>query len=194
MSLSKLIFITLIFLTNNLLFAETPIESLKKRDAEIRKIVQNKDSLNTSETDKLKKIVNDFYDFNELSKLSLGKYWEERTAKEKQDFTDTFKQLISNQSVKKLSIYKADKIDYKEPVVEGEKVTVVTLAYYKKSSTEIIYKMRKVNNQWKVFDTVIDEASTVDKYRDSFYKKIKKTSFTELLTKLKQNLDKDSEE
>ncbi|KAA3603941.1 MAG: ABC transporter substrate-binding protein [Calditrichaeota bacterium] len=174
----------------NLLFAEDPIQTLKNRDSEIKEIISGKDSLDSKQTEQLKSIVNKVYDFEELSKVALGKHWEEISSEEKIDFINTFKELISNQSVKKLSIYKADEIEYDEPEYDNEKVIVYTIAYYKDSSTDICYKMHKSDGNWKVYDTIIDEASTALKYRDSFYKKIEKSSFQELLSKLKENLKK----
>ncbi len=184
---------SLIILTifTNLLFAEDPIQTLKNRDSEIKTIIDGKDSLNSNQTEQLKSIVNKVYDFEELSKVALGKHWDEISTTEKEDFINTFKELISNQSVKKLSIYKADEIEYEEPEYDDDKVVVYTIAYYKDSSTEICYKMHKSEEgNWKVYDTIIDEASTALKYRDSFYRKIEKSSFQELLSKLKENLKK----
>lgn len=191
MKFFKITSLLILTIFTNLLFAEDPIQTLKNRDSEIKSIIDGKDSLNSDQTEKLKGIVNEVYDFEELSKVALGKHWDDISESEKIDFINTFKELISNQSVKKLSIYKADEIEYEEPEFEDDKVEVYTIAYYKESSTDIVYKMHKsVDGKWKVYDTIIDEASTALKYRDSFYKKIEKSSFQELLSKLKENLKK----
>lgn len=190
MKFFKITALLILTIITNLLFAEDPIQTLKNRDSEIKILIGDNDSLDTKQTEKLKSIVNQVYDFEELSKVALGKYWDQISETEKIDFIDTFQELISNQSVKKLSIYKADKIEYEEPEFDDNKVIVYTIAYYKDSSTDIYYKMLKTDGKWKVYDTIIDEASTVLKYRDSFYKKIEETSFQELLSKLKENLKK----
>jgi phospholipid transport system substrate-binding protein len=130
-------------------------------------------------------------DFNELSRLSLGKYWDRRTEQEKKDFVNTFSQLIRNSSVKKLEIYKADRLVYEEPEINGAKAKVTTIAYKKRKQVEIVYKMHKVGDRWLVYDMEIDGVSTARNYRDSFYKQIAKSSYEEMYNKLVKRLQED---
>jgi len=168
---------------------ESPVEIIKNRNKTVEEIIGNKDEVKGETKERLKDIINSFMDFNELSRLALGKYWKERTKQEKRDFVNVFQQLIRNSSVKKLEIYQADRMVYEEPEINGSKAKVTTIAYKKRKQFEITYKMHKVDNEWKTYDMEIDGVSTARSYRDSFYKQIAKTSYKEMYNKLVKRLE-----
>ena len=165
------------------------VDIIKNRNKMVEEIIGNKDEVKGETKEKLKDIINSFMDFNELSRIALGKYWKERTEQEKKDFATVFQQLIRNSSVKKLEIYQADRIVYEEPEVTGEKAKVTTVAYKDRKDVEIVYKMHRVNDEWKTYDMEIDGVSTARNYRDSFYKQIAKTSYKAMYNKLAKKLE-----
>jgi len=168
---------------------ESPVDIIKNRNKTVEEIIGNKDEIKGETKERLKDVINSFMDFNEFSRLALGKYWKERTGQEKKDFTNVFQKLIRNSSVKKLEIYQADRIVYEEPEINGSKAKVTTIAYKKRKEFEITYKMHKVDNEWKTYDMEIDGVSTARNYRDSFYKQIAKTSYKEMYDKLVKKLE-----
>jgi len=168
---------------------QSPLDIVKARNKTVEKILEAKgENVDPETKEKLKEIINGLMDFKELSKRSLGKYWDQRTPQEQEDFTSVFSQLIKNSSVKKLEIYQADKLVYEEPEIKGLKAKVTTVAHKKRKQVEIVYKMHKLNDQWLVYDMEIDGVSTVRNYRESFYKQIAKTSYEEMYAKLAKKL------
>ena len=192
-SLPVIISIIILFLSfqeNGIAETEkSPVDIIKSRNKTVEKIIGNKDEVSGETKERLKDVINSFMDFNELSRIALGKYWKERTEVEKKDFVNVFQQLIRNSSVKKLEIYQADRMVYEEPEINGSKAKVTTVAYKKRKQFEIIYKMHKVDNEWKTYDLEIDGVSTARNYRDSFYKQIAKTSYKEMYDKLVRRLE-----
>lgn len=171
----------------------SPVDLIRDRNERVAKILEEKgDNIDDATREQLKEVINSFIDFRELSRRALGRYWGERTEQEKEDFVRVFSQLIKNSSVKKLEIYKADRIEYEDPVIKGDKATVVTYAYKDRKEVEVVYKLHKVDGRWMVYDIVIDGASTVRNYRDSFYKQISKTSYEEMYRKLVKKLESQS--
>ena len=168
---------------------ESPVDIIKNRNRTVEEIIGNKDEINGETKEKLKDVINSFMDFNEFSRLALGKYWKERTEQEKKDFVNVFQKLIRNSSVKKLEIYQADRMVYEEPEINGSKAKVTTIAYKKRKEFEITYKMHRVDNEWKTYDMEIDGVSTARNYRDSFYKQIAKTSYKAMYNKLAKRLE-----
>lgn len=176
-------------------YEKSPVEVLKARNQAVEEILEASDDNVSPETkEKLKELINGIMDFTELSRLSLGKYWNQRTEPEKEDFVNVFSQLIRNSSVKKLEIYKADRLVYEEPEINGAKARVTTVAYKKRKEVEIVYKMHKVGDQWLVYDMEIDGVSTARNYRDSFYKQIAKSSYEEMYNKLVKKLKEQEQE
>ena len=168
---------------------QSPLEIVKARNTAVEEILNDSGEEVSDETrEKLKVVINSVIDFDELSKRSLGKYWEERSEQEKKDFTNVFSQLIKNSSVKKLEIYEADRMIYEEPEINDTKAKVTTVAHKKRKQVEIVYKMHKVTDEWRVYDIEIDGVSTARNYRDSFYKQIAKSSYQEMYDKLVKKL------
>lgn len=181
--------VVLIFYQFSFANERSPLEIVKSRNQTIDSILKSAgESVSPETKEKLKQVINEFMDFNELSRLALGKYWEQRTEQEKKDFVNVFSSLIKNSSVKKLEIYKAERLVYQEPVITGDKARVTTVAYKDRKHVEIVYKMHLVNGQWLVYDMEIDGVSTAANYRDSFYKEIAKTSYQEMYKKLEKKL------
>lgn len=184
--------IFLVLLIGTAAAAESPEEIIRNRNDTVRRILDKAgDNVNDATRAELKDIINGFIDFRELSRLALGKYWDERTEQEKADFTEVFQKLIRNSSVKKLGAYKADKIVYEQAEITGDKAYVTTYAHKDKKEVEIIYKMHKLDGEWWVFDMEIDGASTVRNYRESFYKQIEKNSYADMYNKLVSKLEEE---
>lgn len=168
---------------------DSPLEVIKSRNQTVEKLLKGEgENVDEATREKLKDVINGLMDFRKLSQLALGKYWDDRTEQEKSEFVDTFEQLIRNSSVKKLEIYKADRMEYLQPEINGEKAKVTTIAHKERKQVEIVYKMHQVNGEWKVYDMEIDGLSTARNYRDSFYKQIAKSSYEEMYEKLQNRL------
>ena len=183
--------VLILFICPLALFSEeSPVQIIKARNQNVEDILNAAgENIDDATRDQLKHVINSFIDFRELSRIALGKYWNDRTDKEKDEFVSVFEQLIRNSSVKKLEVYKADRIEYHEPEIRSEKAFVKTVAYKKKKQVEVLYKMHKVKGEWKVYDLEIDGLSTARNYRDSFYKQISTTSYEEMYEKLVSKLN-----
>ena len=170
------------------------IAKLKQRDAEIKKYIDAAaDTADAAFKEKLKIIINQDFDFQELSRRALGRYWKERTEPEQGEFVDVFGQIVRNSSVRKLDVYKADRIDYGEPSLRRSILTVPTVVFKKDASVEVEYKLHQVDGVWQVYDLVIDGVSTARDYRDAFYKEIRKNGYDVMLGKLKDRLAEEKE-
>lgn len=167
----------------------SPDQALKDRDQVIKNVIGPDKEVSPTEREKLKVVINDVIDFNSLSQTALGKYWNQISQEDRSDFKHVFSEVVKKSSVKKLNIYKADKIDYKNVSVNGTDAVVTVQVKYQREITNINYKMHVVNGKWLVYDTVIDNLSTALNYRDQFYKEIEQTSFYDLLDKLEDKLN-----
>ncbi|GMR12942.1 MAG: hypothetical protein BMS9Abin29_1137 [Gemmatimonadota bacterium] len=156
----------------------TPGEVVRARNEAAQRAVEAAgDSISDEEREALKDIINGVIDFRELSRRALGRHWTARTPEEQDQFVEVFRSLIRNSSVKKLEIYEADSITYQPAETNGDRSRVVTIAYKGRSEVEIAYLMHRVGGEWKVYDVVIDDSSTLRTYQDSFQREISSTSY-----------------
>lgn len=167
-----------------------PVEVIRARNTTVEKILAaSGETVDETTRNQLKDVINGSIDFTELSKRSLGKAWDERTAAERQQFTEVFRRLVRNTSVKKLGAYKYDRVDYSPATITGTTARVTTVAHKGTKSATVVYLMHQVGKEWKVYDVVIDGASTVRSYRDSFSREIAKSSYAQMYDRLVRRAD-----
>lgn len=169
---------------------ESPVDAIRSRNEAVREILRTVegDSVVGETRERLKDEINSLIDFPELSSRALGRYWDDRTEEEREDFISVFRELVRNSSVRKLGVHEADSVTYARPEVEGDEATVTTTAHKSGSEVEIVYHLERTDGEWKAWDVVIDGSSTMRTYRDSFYREIAATSFQAMLNRLKERL------
>jgi phospholipid transport system substrate-binding protein len=165
------------------------IDLLKERDRAIRAIARSTDGpLSAANQEKLKGIVGDAFDYEELSRQSLGKYWAERTPAEQKEFVGLYRQLIEKSYADPKLYRKVEKITYDGAEVTGTTATVRTTVMYKGEKSVIKYVMRRAGEKWLITDMVIDDVSVVRNNRQNFYKEISKSSYAGLVSKIRKKL------
>jgi phospholipid transport system substrate-binding protein len=118
----------------------------------------------------LKKIIFSRFDFPEMARRSLGMHWRKRTAQEREEFVSIFSDLLERSYRKKIERYTDQKIIYSAERVDGKYGVVTTAISDKRENLEIPidYRVIRRNDQWKVYDVVIDGISLVSNYRSQF--------------------------
>ena len=165
------------------------IDMLKGRDDSVRAIARSTNGpLNAADREKLKAIVGDAFDYEELSRQSLGKHWGERTPAERKEFSGLYRRLIEKSYADPKLYRKVEKVTYDGAEAVGSAATVKTTAYYKGEKSAIKYAMRHVGGKWLITDMVIDDVSVVRNNRQNFYKEIAKSSYAGLVSKIKKKL------
>jgi phospholipid transport system substrate-binding protein len=53
----------------------------------------------------------------------------------------------------------------------------------------VIYKLRRENGKWKVYDAVVENISLINNYRSQFDRVISSASYDELLKRLREKVD-----
>ena len=171
------------------------VEMMKARDRAIQDIVRSETEGNTeAEREQLKAIVGELFDFQRLSRTSLGRYWKERTDAERGEFVGLYRRLIEKNYADPKLYTKSDKIEYLGAEVEGAEAVLKTMVYYKSEKSTIDYRFHTVDGRWLIYDMVIDDLSIARNNRSQFYKEIRKSSYEGLVQKLKDKLLKESED
>lgn len=135
----------------------------------------------------VREIVLPHFDFEQMSRLVLGKNWRRATPEQRERFVKEFQTLLIRTYGTALNEYWDQKIVYlpmrKEP--NAQEVTVRTEVQRSGAPPiPIDYSMQLENGQWKVYDVVIQGVSLVTNYRTSFSSEISQGGFDQLLKKL----------
>jgi phospholipid transport system substrate-binding protein len=165
--------------------AETATEALKARDAEIRAALPPKGTEPTPETrKKLESIVTKAVDLDGMAKSALGKTWTETPPAKQKKFLEAFKSRFRKATSEQLDQYRSTEIKYFPEKKEDEDTVVPTEVLVKGEPTRIDYRMRQTGGTWRIVDIVVDDVSTVENYRSSFNRIIKKEGMDGLIARL----------
>ncbi len=171
--------------------AEDPVAAIKKKDVELQTLLK-KSSRSAKETERVKALLNDSFDFELLAKKSLSKGdWEKQDAASQEKFVAEFQRMVRNSSAKRLELYRADSTIYEPAKMKknGEEASVVAHLWNKGKESVLEYKMSQVNGNWKAWDLVIDDLSTARNYKDQFGQILKTKSFAELIDVISKKAD-----
>lgn len=171
--------------------AEDPVAAIKKKDVELQTLLK-KSSRSAKETERVKVLLNESFDFELLAKKSLSKGdWEKQDAASQEKFVAEFQRMVRNSSAKRLELYRADSTIYEPAKLKknGEEASVVAHLWNKGKESVLEYKMSQVNGAWKAWDLVIDDLSTARNYKEQFGQILKTKSFAELIDVISKKAD-----
>ncbi|MFH1874055.1 MAG: ABC transporter substrate-binding protein [Pseudomonadota bacterium] len=148
-----------------------------------------------------RKIIKGTFNIYELSKLSLAQNWNKISAQQQTDFVQLLTDLLEEKAllskeqvaVKSKSSRKYT-VNYKGHVFKNADKTNAFVRTRVIVPTENItininYKLKKNNQEWQIYDIVVDEASLVDNYRYQFNSIIQKNGHEDLVRRMKEKLD-----
>ncbi len=141
--------------------------------------------------------INDVIDWPELTQRALGKAWEGKTAKEREDFSKLLRQIVEASYEAKLrmaargEVKEPAKIDIQwgEEKVTGDLATSAAKVKADKDNAAFEFAMKKTGDRWRIYDVTIDDVSTLRTYRSQFSKIIAEKGFPTLLERMQKKVD-----
>jgi phospholipid transport system substrate-binding protein len=118
---------------------------------------------------KVEAAADKLFDYVELSKRTLGLNWNKLSMEQRKEFVDLFKTLLRNTYIDKITAYTNQKVTFtKEMSLSENTMEVQSVVVSSSAQTPINYRVIKKNNDWKVYDVVIEGVSLVSNYRTQF--------------------------
>ena len=181
-----------LFLGTGQLSAESQITAdLRGTIDQVLKIVNDKNLQKdpTLRREKLRQAIALRFNYKQMVMRSLAKNYNERSDEEREEFTGLFKKLLENSYASKIENYQDETINYVDEKIKGNYAMVRTQIVRKDGVIDVDYKMLKNNDQWLVYDFVIEGVSLIRNYRSQFSKIISTESYGALVSKLSKKVD-----
>ena len=147
-----------------------------------------KESPRTVERERLiRKTLDERFDWEEMARRSLVKYWAQRTEEEKKEFVHLYTDLVERTYVDKVvEGYSGEEIVYEGEKIDKDYGTVrVRIVTKKNTNIAVEYRLRKGGDQWLIYDVSIEGVSLVNNYRAQFDSIMIKVSYADLVKRLK---------
>ncbi len=139
---------------------------------------------------RMRKVIHRYFDFEEMSRRSLARYWRKRTPQEKSEFIQLFSYFMELNYANTLESYTDEKIVFGKETSDPEFARVKTaIITTDKKEIDITYRMHNVNGEWRVYDVLVEGVSLVKNYRDQFRSIIRRTSYANLVKILRAKRD-----
>ena len=118
---------------------------------------------------KIQAAADKLFDFVELSKRTLGVNWNKFTTEQRKEFVELYKAVLKDAYVDKITAYTDEKVNFTKEVPLAENtVEVQSTVVTKTAEIPIYYRVIKRENDWKVYDVVIEGVSLIANYRSQF--------------------------
>lgn len=129
------------------------------------------------------------FDFGEMAKRSLGPNWRGRTTEEQDRFVALFREILENSYLGKIESYQGEEIRYGRESIEGAYAEVKTLVVTRQGlEFPVDYRMLEGSGGYRIYDVVIEGISLVGNYRSQFNSILRKSSFRDMMEKLRATI------
>jgi phospholipid transport system substrate-binding protein len=98
-----------------------------------------------------------------------------------------FRAFLEKTYADKVDLYNGEKIIFQRETIDQDYAQVdSTLINEKGEASSVVYRLKRTDGQWKVYDAVIENVSIVNNYRSQFERVITKSSYEELKKMLRE--------
>lgn len=182
-----IVLLSLIVSISQVLAASAPIEVVKTGTQRVLQVLEKNQTNTEARRQAIRKIVDEYFNFDEMAKRSIGPVWNEQAPDKQQEFVESFSQFLFNVYIDKIEKYTGEKITYNSQQVNGDYASVKAVVHgYNATNIPIIYRLHLDDGSWKAYDVVIDGIDLVNNYRSQFGDILSRHSFDYLLKLLKE--------
>jgi phospholipid transport system substrate-binding protein len=190
-NISILIFFTLLLLIPLQSYAATPMETV---ETGVNKMLSTlgdpafKAKAKDEQIAQLGEIIETVFDFNELSRRTLGREWKKMKPEQRKEFQQLFKKLLQGVYADRLLSYSDQKVLFEKEIML-KKGRAEVQSYLQTSDGQkipLFYRLTDKSGSWRVYDVIIEGVSMVKNYRTQFRQILAKDSPEKLLEILRQ--------
>ena len=133
-------------------------------------------------------IINEIFDWQELSRRTLGREWKKFSPDQQKEFVSLFEKLLQDIYADRILAYTSEKIEFdketelKKGLVEVESYIITADG----TKVPLFYRLTDKSGQWRVYDVVIEGVSMVKNYRGQFREILSKKKPEDLLQTLRE--------
>ncbi len=175
----------LLMSTSTLLWSGEPEDLVKKV---ILKDISLKGGERTKERkQKLWEEIFPSFDFEEMAKRAMGKYWRERSPEEKREFIELFANNIKGAYMRRTGSRFGEKIISLNEEQNNDYARVQALLIKRTvGKVSANFRLIRKNEEWRICDVIFEGVSLVNNYRSQIYSFLTNSSYEDLVQRLKQ--------
>ena len=168
-------------------YPNDPNELLRINWDAVIKVLQTKDIDQKLKEKVIDKIISPIFDFTLMGKLALGRtHWPKLTQPQRKKFIQLFAKRLKDSYREKISLYTDEKA-LLNPAIRKKKAIFIPMQLMSKDKKiDILYKLRKVDKCWKIYDVEIQGVSIILTYRSQFNDILHKGTVEDIFSQLEK--------
>lgn len=168
-----------------------PNELVRSKWYAVISVLDKKDDEEADKRAAIDKIISPIFDFGLMSKLVLGRgHFSKFGSAQYAKFTKLFADRLKSSYFDKMSLYTDEKALIKPGFFKGSSFYVPLDLVSGSKRIEMVYKLRKTDACWKIYDIEIQGVSILLTYRSQFNDILRRGSVAELLSRLEESLSR----
>lgn len=169
--------------------ADEPLKVIENRIDRIIKILGDKSLKEDVKVKKLETAADETFDYVYLSRMTLGRYWLNFDDDQRSEFIALFRQLLEKNHMGQLLQYSDEKVVFRRQTMLSETRAEVSSNVVARDKTiPIAYRLIRRDDDWKVYDLVIEGVSLVSNYRTQFNDILSRQTPAEMLSILRKKV------
>ena len=135
----------------------------------------------------VRKVADRMFDWLAMAQGALGQHWSGRTPTERAEFVRLFGDVFERAYLSKIQLADAERFAYLGDTIEGDHTVVRThITTNNGTVIPVNYRARMADGgTWRVYDLDVGGVSLVNNYRTQFNSIIARSSYPELVNRLK---------
>ena len=181
---------------STLSYAGQPLDMLRNSIDESINILKDSGYEGSSRKDiqrqKLWVVVKQIFDFQEFTRLALGRNWNAFTPPQQKEFTELFSKFVNIYYLTRLQDrYNNEEVIFvNQNLISSTRAVVHVKVLWKNQEVPVDIKMLRRMNTWRVYDIVALGISAVKFYRGQFQELLCNESPVQVIERLKAKIQK----
>ena len=176
-------------------YAATPRETVENGVNKVLKILSDPAFKAKTRDEKIANIAKEIdaiFDFEELSRRTLGRDWKKMKAAQQEEFVSLFKKLLQGVYADRLLAYSDQKVVFDKELMlkEGRAEVQSYILSSDGNKIPLFYRLTDKSGSWKAYDMIIEGVSMVKNYRTQFRQILAKDSPDKLIEILREKVEK----
>ena len=162
--------------------AAEPTEALKARIDRVLVLLEGPGDQRAE----IRKVAEEIFDFEEMSRRALGPHWNARSPHERREFVGLFTDLLERSYLARVESGRGGKVFYTGETVSGDEATVRTrIVTQQRAEIPVDYRMQRKDGRWQIYDVNIEGISLINNYRSQFNAVIQSSTYAALVERLR---------
>lgn len=190
MAMMKNIIITLllVFPAAPVLAQPDPLIAVESMVNSVLEILDNSDLSLVEKKEQVSGRAQRFLSIESMSQRTLGTYWSSATQEQRDHFTYLFTRILEETYLNRIDDYSGGTVRYLQQRVKDDRAIVDTLIVADELELPVQYRMVYEQQEWRVFDIVIDGVSLIMNYRASYAEIIRSQGYDGLFRLMEERV------